>query len=300
MSKNAKSILGPMRVPFLILTPACVLLGAGTAFWVTHQFNVLYFIIVLVGAVCAHISVNALNEYFDFRSGLDLHTIRTPFSGGSGTLPAQPGAARSALITGLVTLAITALVGMFFLLIRGPAILPLGLLGVFVIYTYTFWLLRNPVASLIAPGLGFGILMVMGAYFAMTGKYSWSAFIASLTPFFLVSDLLLLNQFPDVEADRMVERRHFPILGRQASSKIYVGFLAGAYLAIVIGVLLKLLPAWALLGLLTLTLAIPAGRTAYQSADNIPGLVPAMGQNVLINILTPLLMAVGLFVTGIL
>jgi 1,4-dihydroxy-2-naphthoate octaprenyltransferase len=300
MTQNVKSILGPMRVPFLILTPACVLLGAGTAFWVTHQLNLAYLIIVLVGAVSAHISVNALNEYFDFRSGLDLQTARTPFSGGSGTLPAQPEAARSALITGLVTLAITAAVGLFFLAVRGWMILPLGLLGLFLIFTYTFWLLRNPFASLIAPGLGFGVLMVMGTDFALTGQYSWTAFIASLTPFFLVSDLLLLNQFPDVEADRMVRRRHYPILiGRRASSMIYVGFLAGAYLAIVLGVALSLLPAWALLGLLTVVLAVPAARTAYQYADDIQRLVPAMGQNVLINILTPILMAVGLIVAGL-
>jgi 1,4-dihydroxy-2-naphthoate polyprenyltransferase len=299
MSLDSKTILGPMRLPFLILTPACVLVGAGTAFWSTGQFHLGNFLIVLLGAVCAHISVNALNEYFDFRSGLDLRTKRTPFSGGSGTLPAQPGAARTALATGLITLAITAAVGVYFLVLRGWAILPLGLLGIVVIYTYTVWLLRSPIGSLIAPGLGFGTLMVMGTHFALTGEYSWSAFVASLTPFFLVSNLLLLNQFPDKEADETVNRRHFPILiGRKASAMIYTAFLAGAYLAIIVGVLLQLLPVWALLGLVTLPLAFMAARTALQYAEDIPQLIPALGQNVLINILTPLLLAIGLFIAG--
>ncbi len=40
--------------------------------------------LALLGAFLAHISVNTLNEYFDFKSGLDLETIKTPFSGGSG------------------------------------------------------------------------------------------------------------------------------------------------------------------------------------------------------------------------
>ncbi len=299
MSLDSKTVLGPMRLPFLILTPACVLVGAGTAFWSTGQFQLGLFLIVLLGAVCAHISVNALNEYFDFRSGLDLRTKRTPFSGGSGTLPAQPGAARTALATGLITLAITAAVGIYILILRGWAILPLGLLGIVVIYTYTVWLLRSPIGSLVAPGLGFGTLMVMGTHFALTGEYSWSAFVASLTPFFLVSNLLLLNQFPDKEADETVNRRHYPILiGRKASALIYTAFLAGAYLAIIAGVLLNLLPAWALLGLLTLPLAFMAARTAIQYADDIPHLMPALGQNVLINILTPLLLAIGLFIAG--
>ena len=289
-----------MRTPFLILTLACVLLGAGTAFWTTDQFNGLYTIIIIVGALCSHISVNALNEYFDFRSGLDMHTVRTPFSGGSGTLPAQPQAMGVALAIGLISLAIVAAVGLFFSIVSGWAILPLGILGMIVIAAYTTVLLRNPLTSLLAPGLGFGTLMVMGTHFALTGQYSWTAFVASLTPFFLVSNLLLLNQFPDVDADRSVGRRHYPILiGRRKSSLIYAAFLACAYLSIIAGVLLYLLPTWALLGLLTLFLAIPAARTAYLKADDLPHLVPALGQNVLINILTPALMAVGLFVAGI-
>ena len=94
-------------------------------------------------------------------------------------------------------------------------------------------------------------------------------------------------------------RRHYPILiGRRKSSLIYAAFLAGAYLSIIAGVLLHLLPGWALLGLLTIFLAVPAARTAYIMADDPPHLAPAMGQNVLINILTPTLMAAGLFIAG--
>jgi len=47
--------------------------------------------------------------------------------------------------------------------------------------------------------------------------------MASLVPFFLVSDLLLLNQFPDAAADERVGRKHIPILiGRRASSFIHL------------------------------------------------------------------------------
>src|SRR5512143_700738 len=95
--ENFKYLLGPMRLPFLILTPACVLLGVGTAIWVGGGVDVLQVIVVLVGGLAAHISVNAFNEYFDFKSGLDARTTRTPFTGGSGTLPARPDLAPPAL-----------------------------------------------------------------------------------------------------------------------------------------------------------------------------------------------------------
>jgi 1,4-dihydroxy-2-naphthoate octaprenyltransferase len=294
---NFKALLGPMRVPFLILTPSCVAVGVGTAFWQTGRVDWLQVLLVLIGALAAHISVNSFNEYFDFKSGLDSKTQRTPFSGGSGTLPTQPQMARQTLILSWLTFGITAAVGVFFTWLRGWALLPLGLLGLILLVTYTIWWVYQPLLCLLAPGAGFGLLMVMGTHFALTGSYSWTAFVASLVPTFLVSDLLLLNQFPDAEADRTIGRRHYPItLGRQISSLIYGAFLLGAYLAVVIGVILRLLPGFSLLALLTGVLAIGAYRGARQNAENIPALVPSMGMNVILNLVTPALLAIGLYI----
>jgi 1,4-dihydroxy-2-naphthoate octaprenyltransferase len=214
-------------------------------------------------------------------------------------LPANPEAARSALLTGLVTLGLTALIGLYFLVVQGLALLPLGVLGLVVIFGYTLWLTRYPLLCLIAPGLGFGILMVMGTDFVLTGRYTWTAFVASLVPFFLVSNLLLLNQFPDVEADQTVDRRHYPItIGRKASSVIYVAFLLGAYLSIVVGWALGLLPAAALLGLVGLIIAVPTAIGAYRYAQNLERLGPYMGFNVILTVVTPILTAIGLLMVA--
>ena len=295
---NLKFVLGPMRLPFIILTPACVLVGLATALRSSVDVEPLSFLLALVGAVAAHISVNSFNEYFDFKSGLDFKTVRTPFSGGSGTLPERPEFSGKALGTAWTTFAITALIGLYFLWVRGWGLLPLGLLGLIVILAYTSWFTRNPLLCLVAPGLGFGTFMVMGTHFALTGEYSWPAFIASLVPFFLVSNLLLLNQFPDVDADRTVGRRHLPlVIGRRASSIVYGAFLLFTYLAIAAGVYLGQFPAWGLLGLLTVVLAIPATLGAYRYADEPEKLTPALGMNVILNIATPVLLAVGLMVS---
>jgi 1,4-dihydroxy-2-naphthoate octaprenyltransferase len=296
MSKY-KYFLGPMRVPFLILTPACVSVGVGTAVWTTGTVNISHIMLILAGAICAHISVNAFNEYFDFKSGLDFKTDRTPFSGGSGTLPENPSMAHVALSTGLITFAITGLIGLYFLYVRGPYLLPLGLLGLFLLFAYTPWLTRNPILCLIVPGLGFGPLMVMGTDFVLTGQYSQTAFVASLVPFFLVSNLLLLNQFPDVEADRSIGRRHFPIIiGNHASSYIYGAFLLLAYLSILLGVILNFLPKVSLIGLFTTVIAVPAFVGALRYSGDAKKLIPYMGMNVIINIVTPVLIAAGLFI----
>jgi len=297
MKSNFKDILEPMRLPFVILTPACVLVGLGTALWTEGAVNWLHFVLVLIGAVAAHISANAFNEYFDFKTGLDARTQRTPFSGGSGMIQARPELARAALSTAWIAFAITGLVGLYFVYVWGWELIPLGGIGLFLLYGYTVWMARNPVLCLLAPGLGFGPLMVVGTHFALTGEYSWVAVVASLVPFFLVSDLLLLNQFPDVEADKSVGRRHFPIVaGRNVSGYLYIIFLLAAYLTVVLGVVFGFLPAFSLLALLTLVLAVQVIRGVLRNAENIPALIPSLGQNVLINLLTPVLVAIGLFI----
>lgn len=292
-------IFGPMRLPFLILTPACVLLGAATASWSGAEINLYYLALAFVGAVASHISVNALNEYHDFKSGLDFNTQPTPFSGGSGTLPKNPDKAHVALITGLISLVVIAIVGTYFLYVRGLWLLPVGLLGIVTIVAYTKWLTRTPFLCLIAPGLGFGPLMVMGTDFALSGSYSWTSFVASLVPFFLVSDLLLLNQFPDVEADRGVGRHHFPIaIGREASVRLYLIFLVGAYLAIIFGYITGNLPLTGFLALGSIIIAVPTVKGVARFANDVPRLIPYMGRNVVIIILTPVLLAIGLFIGG--
>ncbi len=296
MSKFALT-LGPMRVPFLILTPACVVLGLGTALWTKGSVDWWYFTLAMIGAVASHISVNSFNEYLDFRTGLDFRTQRTPFSGGSGTLPQHPEMAGTALWTALISMIITAGIGIYFVYVWGWKLLPLGIAGVILLYAYTKWLVYNPWLCLIAPGLGFGTLMVTGTHFVLTGEYSWTAFLASFIQFFLVSNLLFLNQFPDIEADRSVGKKHFPVLlGGKKSSLIYGFFLLMTYVVIAGGVAVKLFPVTALLGLITLALAVPAFIGANKYHDNIPKLIPFMGFNVIINIVTPVLVAIGMMI----
>ncbi len=294
-NKQSVVIFGSMRIPFLIVTPTCVGIGAATAYYSGFGINILNLVLALIGAISAHISVNALNEYDDFKSGLDYKTEQTPFSGGSKTLPENPQSAHFALITGISALSITSFIGLYFLFTMGWMILPIGLLGLLIIIAYTKWITRNPLLCLIAPGIGFGILMVMGTHFVLTGEYSLTAFLASLVPSFLVSDLLLLNQFPDIDADRSVGRKHLPItIGKAGSKWLYTALIACTYLSIVTGYLLGLLPTYALLALAAIGLAVPTITGIIKNSESIPKLMPFMGMNVVLIILTNVLLMSGI------
>ncbi len=297
--EKMKSLLGIIRAPFLLLAPICVLLGAMAAYWEAGTLSPLYLFLAFVGAIAAHISVNALNEYFDFKSGLDDHTQRTPFSGGSGTLQRNPALATLASGIGWGAFALTLLIGVYFFYVRGIRIVPLGLIGLLVIGAYTPWLTKRPMLCLMAPGLGFGPLMVIGTYFVLTGSYSCTAFIVSLIPFFLVNNLLLMNQFPDIEADRRIGRRHLPlVLGPRKSCLVLGAFYLCAYLSIIAGVNLERLPKWSLLGLCTAVIAVMALRGALRDAENSKQLTPALAMNVMVNLITPVLVSIGLFLSA--
>ncbi|MBL6749956.1 MAG: prenyltransferase [Nevskia sp.] len=191
MRPVSAAVLRAARPRFLSLTLACVLVGIGAAVQAHAPVSAAACLLVLAGALLAHASVNLLNEYGDFRSGLDFRTVRTPFSGGSGSLVALPEAAAAARNAGLAALAASAAIGLYFVAVRGMGLLPIGLAGVLLVAAYTPFVTRHPLLCLLAPGLGVGPLMVMGTAYALGGHYSWTAVTASLPPLFLGSELLL-------------------------------------------------------------------------------------------------------------
>lgn len=288
------------RPQFLLLTPACLLVGLGTAAQAVGGLGEVpwgYAALAFLGGLFAHVAVNVLNDYFDFRSGLDLRTRRTPFSGGSGILPAGLMSPRGVLSLGLVALGVVVAVGIYFLQLRGKGILPLGLLGLLVVVLYTPFITRSPVACFIAPGLGFGPLMVLGMHYVLTGRYEPLPLWASLVPGLLVSNLLLINQFPDLEADRASGRYHLVIaLGRRKAARLYALVALSAFGWLALAVASGLLPKGALLALLPLPLALRTVKGVLREAEDLSALMPHLGSNVLYTLLTPALLGTGLIV----
>lgn len=296
-TKHCLVVLRTMRLPFLVLTPVSVFLGICTALYVGAPIYAADVLLVLVGATTAHISVNMLNEYEDFNSGLDEKTAKTPFSGGSGGLPEQPESADVVYRVALGALCITLMIGGYFIYRHGWALLPIGLMGAVIIVAYTYWINRLPWLCLIAPGLGFGPLMVVGTHYAMSGEYSLIALYASLVPFLLTNNLLLLNQFPDLEADASVGRRHFPIVyGTKSSTYLYAVLALCTCVLIILGVVLEVLPIISYISLLPVMASWIVFWGAMTHSTNIEKLIPYLGINVMTAIFTPLMMGFTLLV----
>lgn len=293
-----KTLLMTARPSFLILTPASIFLGASIVIYLKLPINYFLLLIIAIGAISAHVSVNMLNEYIDFKSGLDFQTIKTAFSGGSGALPANPDAARLTLLIGLISLTFTTLIGAYLLLTKGSLILPIGIAGIVLILSYTQWLNKHPLLCLLAPGLGFGVLMVVGTYVVLADEYAQLAWLLSIPPFLLINNLLLLNQYPDIDADANIGRRTLPIVyDITMSNLIYVLFTVISNMLILYYVLKDYIPKLSLIALLPVLLSIYAGYGAVKHGAQIGQFPRYMAANVAASILMPCLLGVGLILS---
>ena len=287
------------RPQFLLLSVALVLLGTAMSGNEGH-FNWVRFALTMLGLILAHASVNILNDYFDYKSGIDLETRRTPFSGGSGILPQGLIEPKSAFRFGAGCLLAAFLIGLYLTAVSGRQLLPLILLGGLVIYFYTSYLTKWLLGEFWA-GLGLGTLPVLGTYFVQTGSYTTGAFVASLAPGFLTANLLLLNEFPDAEADKKGGRFHLVIaLGARKASRLYAGLTATAYFCIAAGVVLKLMPALSLIALLSAPIAFKAISVTFKHYDKPSELVPAQKANVMTVLATNILLALAYFMNSLL
>lgn len=283
------------RPGFLLLAPLCAGLGVTLAWQQGEPPPLLDTLLVLTGAVLAHAAVNLLNEYEDFVSGLDLITRRTPYSGGSGALPATPSAAKRVLGAALGTLALVIAIGLYFLWLRGLPMLMLGATGVILVLTYTRWITRSPLLCLFAPGLGFGPVMVLGSLMALGARLDTLAVTVALISLLLVSELLLINQIPDVDADRKVGRRHLVItLGKLKAARLVGIMLLTGFGLMAAGLMAGWLPPWSALALAPAPAALWIGLTLPRAIANPQQLDTVLGTNVVVLLTTLGLLIVGL------
>ncbi len=280
------------RFQYFPLTVIMVSLGTAIAAYEGH-FHFGHFLLAMFGSILVHITVNVINDYHDYVDGIDLNTQRTPFSGGSGVLPSNLLKPKQAFWFGTISLLVAMAIGFYFVMVKGWWLFPLLLLSGFSAYFYNVYLSKWLMGEIFA-GLCFGPLLVLGSYYVQTGRYSWETFIASLAPGILTSNLLFLNEFPDWEADRIGGRKHFVIsLGKKDASYLFVGLLTASYLCIIAGVLTKMMPAVALIGLGTIGFGWKAAKGAIKYYDNTEKLVPVLGTNVITILGTQALLAVG-------
>jgi 1,4-dihydroxy-2-naphthoate octaprenyltransferase len=286
------------RLPFLSATVVPVLLGIAIA--ATHgTFDPVAAILTVVGASFVHLGLNVANDVFDTVQGADdANVTPTKFSGGSRVI--QYGLLslrRMATIATAFYLAAGA-IGLVLLAFWGsPALLVIGIAGFVVSLGYTAPPLKFVYRGLgeIAVAVGFGPLMLLGAYVVQTrGILAWEPFVASIPVALFIALILYVNEIPDRRGDAHAGKRTLPV--RYSRDAVITGFnlaAGAAYVVLVVGVGVGLLPIPTLLMLLTVPLALQVSRGLRPNYDNPYGLMAVMGDNVQLHLRAGILLLVG-------
>jgi 1,4-dihydroxy-2-naphthoate octaprenyltransferase len=284
--------LGVAKARFLSLPIPLVAVGAAAAAW-QGAFDWRALLLAVVGLVLVHAAVNAFNEASDMVSGIDLATSPTPFSGGSGTLPKGLLSVRATYVFAVACTAAGATIGLYYALRLGPGFLALVVVGGLAVVFYTDVFARSWLGELFA-GLGLGTLPIWGAAWMHGQPPGPSVLWAGVPGFFMTFNLLLLNEFPDEQADRGGGRRNLVLLlGRKGAALVYVAAALAAPLAIVVAVLLGALPPLALAALLpSLMLVKPFAWAFGDTRQPVPW--PALGANAQWNLATNTVLALAL------
>lgn len=280
------------RANFLVLPVMLVAIGCAAAH--AHgKFDWGLSALLLIGSVLSHVSVNLFNEYSDYKTGIDFKTERTPFSGGSGNLQQNLTKPWQVFFAASLSLLIAFLIGIYLMMHSGWIIVIFMMLGGIACVFYTSHLSHVLLGELFA-GMCLGSFVVLGSYYVLAKSLPFGIIMISIPPGILTALLLFLNEFPDAEADKSGGRRHLVIvLGKKKASALYVIGLAATYFFIIISVVFKLAPATILISLLTIPFAVKAALIALKHATNTKALIPALGFNVIVVLLTDLLLAVG-------
>ncbi len=299
-----------MRVPFLQATFIPVILGSVIAWQVTHAFRWDLFLLTLLGASLIHIATNMFNDYFDFKSGNDLQVQhQNPFAGGGRILTAGLITPSRHLLVSTTCLVLGCLIGLYFVLaLQLYWLFWLGLIGVVSSYFYVgppFRLAYRGVGEFIV-GVNFGPVMTLGSYYAQTGSLTQALepFLASIPIGLLITAVLWINEFPDIDADRAVGKKTLMLrLGYIRSVNVYVGLVAASYLLIVLYAILRVFTSLqitsyaTLIALATVPVALKAVKVLKTNYKDPHAIIPANAGTIMLHLSFGILAIIG-FVIG--
>lgn len=282
------------RVEFLILP--FILVGTGyVAASYTGDTSILRTIIALLGLLAIHVAVNILNEVSDYRTGIDEDTEETPFSGGSKSLINSDVDVGKVERIGQAFVGISMIVGFYFVAVVGLIILPVFFLGVLIAYTYTDYL-TNYTLGESGMALGLGALPIIGTDIVQNGEFGLMSVVVAVPISLVAFNLLLMNEFPDVEADREGGRKNLiHRFGRRGATKIYIVAALLTHVSIPLIFIATSTGSAVLLTSLSAVLLYRPFRWAVNNPEETPA-NPTIRDNLLWNIVTTVLIGATLYI----
>jgi 1,4-dihydroxy-2-naphthoate octaprenyltransferase len=284
-----------IRVRFLLASVIAVSVGLALNWWQNSTIQPFEAVLTFVGVMALHASVDLLNDFWDFKRGIDTSTTRTKMSGGTGVLPEGLLKPSSVYRAGITFLVIGSLIGGYFVITDGIIIAVILGFAILSIYFYS--------TKIVDSGLGEffvavkGSMIVIGTFFIQSGQISSESILAGIVVGSLSSLVLFIASFPDHDADKSKGRKTLVIaVGKQNASKLFWIFPLISYSAILVGVYANLFPLFSLISFCSLPLMIKSGLGLQKNYDSITELIPYMSSTLMFGRITGALFVIGFLI----
>jgi len=268
------------RPPFLSVTLVGCLLGLAVAHATGVSIDAAKAIVTVVFALLAHAGANVINDYYDALSGCDAaNTERLfPFTGGSRMIQNGVLTLQETARLGFGLFAVVVPAGLWLAATSAPGLILIGLTGLLLGWAYS-----APPLKLVSRGLGelaitaSWLTVVAGADFVQRGAFSWTPLLFG-TPFaLLVANILFINQFPDVAADRVAGKRTLVVRAGPLEARwFYLAIAALAYGWLIVLMDRLRLPGAFGVAVVPVLMSLRAGRTLLLHATEPSQLAPAL------------------------
>ncbi|WP_280770948.1 UbiA family prenyltransferase [Salipaludibacillus daqingensis] len=251
-----------------------LLLGGAMAFSLTEMFTWSLFILTLLGGLMVQAGTNMINDWKDAERDADNTQGIRPFTGGSKMIQLGLISKADMGFFGILLTITAGLIGLFLVFQSGWGILPLIAYGLLAGFFYTngqgkfsFINLSPGIAELLI-ATTYGIGMTLGSFYVQTGSYSLEVFLISVPVALLITNVLLINQFPDAAADEASDKNTLVVrIGKEGSKNVLISLFIIGYSIIAMLPLFDIAPYSIYLSYLSLPFMIQAIKYAQRNYD---------------------------------
>ena len=281
-----------IRIRFLLASVIAVSLGLAINWWQTGNIEIFDAILTMCGVLALHASVDLLNDYWDFKRGIDTATQRTKMSGGTGVLPEGLLKPKQVYAAGIIFLLVGAAIGTYFVFTDGIIIGLILAFAVLSVYFYSTKIVDWGLAEIFI--VIKGTMIVIGTCFIQTTQITESAILGGIVVGILSSFVLFITSFPDHDADKAKGRKTLVInLGKQKACTLFWVFPIIFYSVSIFAIIIGVFPIFCLIILSTIPLVIKFGKKLKQNYEKLDKLLPIMSSTLVFSRVTGILLVAG-------
>jgi len=284
-----------IRVRFLLASIIAVSVGLSLNWWQNSTFDFFDAVLTFAGVMALHASVDLLNDFWDFKRGIDTKTKRTKMSGGTGVLPEGLLKPSSVYRAGVAFLIIGAAIGGYFVITDGITIAIILGFAIMSIYFYS--------TKIVDSGLGEffvavkGSMIVIGTLFIQSGEITIESILAGIVVGALSSLVLFIASFPDHDADKSKGRKTLVIvIGKEKAVNVFWIFPLVSYTAIMFGVFLQVFPLLSMISFLSIPILMKSGLGLKKNFNSVDSLFPFMSSTLMFSRLTGVLFVISFLI----